>query len=153
MPGNYYNASKFLTAPGADALVFTARAIASRLGWVVEFGGGGEATTSTKMRTVASRASTVGITPVDLTEQKGNPLTVAATLFCSTSFGTDPVITAGDEGLWQSGWNAHGGIFRWLAAPDQGWGFFGTAASESEISWENRLASGGDATYWMMWGE
>lgn len=153
MPGNNYTANKTLTSPGADAHLYTNRAIASRMGWLAEFGLGGQATTSTAARYHVGRASTNGITPTNLTATKVNPFTAAATLFATGSWATPPVLPAGDEGLFKTGWNGHGGIIRWLAAPGQEFVFMGTATSESEIVHENVDASGPTFTAWCMWGE
>ena len=88
----------------------------NRMATVIEIGWGGEATTSTAMRTRFTGATTAGTAITGTVDvQKRSPATdptQAATLGVSS---TSPTYGAGSM-LPIMSWNAHGGIMRWIAA-------------------------------------
>ena len=91
----------------------------SRLLKVIEVGWGGEATTTTAMRTRLAQASTAGTAltgTVDIL--KGAPATDPAAAFTSGTSSTSPTYAAGNM-IPFSSWNAHGGVVRWLADPNE----------------------------------
>src|SRR5262245_39535029 len=91
----------------------------NRMAKVWEVGWGGEATTTTAMRTRFTLATTAGTSITGTVDvQKLSPATdptQAATLGTSS---TSPTYAAGSM-IPVMSWNAHGGVVRWLAAPGE----------------------------------
>jgi hypothetical protein len=79
---------------------------------------GGEATTSTVVRMALRRISTAGATWTDIAPAKLQPLSAAAVSQGYAIAGTDPVI-ASTSPMLALGFNAFGGVVRWVAAPGE----------------------------------
>lgn len=91
-------------------------AAAGEDGAVMEFAIGGEVTTSTAARVRLSRSSG-GTTPVAADVQQRHPNSAAPRIQAVDAWTAQPVLNAG--ALFGTGWNAHGGVIRWLAAPGE----------------------------------
>ena|SRR5687768_12980000 len=92
---------------------------ASRLLKIIEAAWGGEATTTTAMRTRLALASTAGTSitgTVDVVKQ--SPATDPTAAFTTGTSSTSPTYAAGSM-IPFSSWNSHGGIVRWLAGPGE----------------------------------
>lgn len=94
-------------------------AVSAGIGKLKEVHFGGEATTSTAMRTRVSRANgeaggQTGGNVANL-EGEGNPANVLD--FVTTYATTQPTLNAAD--LYAESWNDHGGVIRWLADPEE----------------------------------
>lgn len=95
-------------------------------GSVLEVSWGGEVTTSTAMRTRIARASTQGTTTTAGNVQKIHSRAPTNTIvFATSAWTTQPTLSAG--GLFETSWNAHGGVVRWLAAPGEEFIIIGSA--------------------------
>lgn len=123
---------------------------ASEIAWCKEANWGGEAVTTTAMRTRVARASgqagalTVG------NVAKGNPFGGTNVISFGTTFATtQPTLDAGD--LFAQSWNAHGGVVRQLLDPEEEWILIG-AATETLIVCRNALGTG-VSSYGVAWRE
>lgn len=119
---------------------------------VLEISFGGEATTSTAMRTRFTRSAS-GSTPVagDVQKVHPNAATNLVTFAKNTGGGdggwtTQPTLTAG--ALYVASWNAHGGVIRWLAAPGEEFILHGAA----HMSCRNAVGTA-TSTYGVIWEE
>ena len=121
---------------------------ASEFTEIVEAFWGGEVTTSTAMRTGIFRADEgvggVALVPTRFAEnQTASPRTEAV----GPTFSTDPAPE--NSALWQTSWNGHGGVIRWLAAPGEEIIMLGT----STVIIENQVGGNTASTYGMVFGE
>ena len=91
-------------------------AAAGEDGAVMEFSIGGEVTTSTAGRVRLSRSSG-GTVPVAADVQQRHPNSPGPRIQAVDSWTAQPTLDAG--ALFGTGWNAHGGVIRWLAAPGE----------------------------------
>jgi len=133
------------TATGTNHLAIVGAA--SEYGEIMEVNFGGESTTSVAQRTEVSRADEGTGAQTGLTEQAFSEQAPAATLAVGhTAATTDPA----PEGapLLEYGWNAHGGVIRWLAAPGEEIIMLGV----STVILENSLGVG-QASYGLVWSE
>jgi len=133
---------------GEDEWALTAAA--NEYGLIEEFHMGGEATTSTAMRTDVTRNGTNGATPTAGDVQKLHPFSQTNVIAFTKSWGTQPTVAAGN--LWSESWNAHGGVIRWLAAPGEEFVILDATAGENEISCEAGVGTG-VSTYGCIWRE
>lgn len=133
---------------GEDEWALTAAA--NEYGLIEEFSFGGEATTSTAMRTDVTRNSTNGITPTAGNVQNLHPFQVANVVAFSVGWSTQPIAAAGN--LFSTSWNAHGGVVRWLAAPGEEFVILDATAGENEISCEAGVGTG-TSSYGVIWRE
>lgn len=126
---------------------------ATQSGRILEVTFGGEGTASAAMRTRIAIEGTVGVgarTAGDV--QKRVRASSANAFFLSANNGgvthatTPPVLDAG--ALFGIGWNAHGGVVRWLAAPGEE---FEMVATEG-ISCRNDVGTT-VSTYGLVWEE
>lgn len=105
------------SAATTDLIVIEAGS--SRMLKILEVGWGGEATTTTAMRTRLALASTAGTSitgTVDVVKQI--PATDPANAFTTGVSSTSPTYAAGNM-IPFSSWNSHGGVVRWLANPGE----------------------------------
>lgn len=105
------------TASTTDLIVIEAGS--SRMLKILEVGWGGEATTTTALRTRLALASTAGTSitgTVDVVKQI--PATDPTNAFVTGTSSTSPTYAAGNL-IPFSSWNAHGGVVRWLANPGE----------------------------------
>ena len=134
---------------------WTVEGAQGEFGRIIEVSWGGEATTSTAMRTRVQRsASQAGAgTAGDITEL-GQPAGGAPLLaFFTTYATTQPTLDAG--ALFGTSWNAHGGVIRWLADPGEGFWIVGTAgtpAADQTISCRNDVGTA-TSSYACVWEE
>lgn len=138
--------------PSAGSANWVLEGTATASGRVVEFSWGGEMTTTTAMRTRVARDTTVGTgSRTAGNVQKVNQLSPSNGVFFSTIYATSqPGITAG--ALFGVGWNAHGGVVRWLAAPGEEFIIHYNGAAN--LSVECRDDSGtGTSSYSVLWDE
>lgn len=91
-------------------------AAATEDGAVIECIIGGEPVTSTAGRWRLARSAS-GATPVSGDVQKGHPNNPTNLINGVDAWTTDPTLDAG--ALVGSGWNLHGGVVRWQAAPGE----------------------------------
>jgi hypothetical protein len=127
-------------------------AASGELSEVLEVGWGGEATTTTAMRTRFTRATTAGTSPTTNTDnqQLDQQGTAATAKIDSVTTVTSPTYAAGSLFPEQS-WNGHGGVVRWLASPDQKITLVGAAAA-AHISIRNEVGSLTGSAGWI-WRE
>lgn len=109
-------------------------AAASEDGKVIEFGIGGEVTTSTAGRIRLSRSSG-GTVPVAADIQQRHPNSPVPLIQGVDSWTAEPSLDAG--ALFGTGWNLHGGVIRWLAAPGEEFEIIGA----EQISLRETLAA------------
>lgn len=125
---------------------------ASEEGKVAEFSWGGEATASTRMAFRVARPGTAGVTPTAGVAQKVHPFSPANLVSFVTAWATQPVLTAG-EGLFVQGWNAHGGIGRWVALEEaEKIVLTGAGAAVGELSCRQEQGTG-VSSYAVAWQE
>lgn len=110
-----YSAFEAKTNVVADDIL-SLDAAANEDGAVVECIAGGEVTTSTAGRWRLARSSS-GATPVSADVQQGHPNSSVNRIQGVDGWTTQPTLTAG--ALAGSGWNLHGGVVRWQAAPGE----------------------------------
>lgn len=91
-------------------------AAASEDGKIIEFGIGGEVTTSTAGRIRLARSSG-GTVPVSADVQQRHPNSPVALIQAADDWTAQPTLDAG--ALFGTSWNLHGGVIRWLAAPGE----------------------------------
>lgn len=91
-------------------------AAAGEDGAIVEAMIGGEVVTSTAGRVRLSRSSG-GTTPVSADVQQRHPNSVAPAIQAADGWSGQPTLDAG--ALMGTGWNLHGGVVRWQAAPGE----------------------------------
>lgn len=91
-------------------------AAATEDGKIIEFGIGGEVTTSTAGRVRLSRSSG-GTVPVAADVQQRHPSSPAPVIQAADDWTAQPTLDVG--ALFGTGWNLHGGVIRWLAAPGE----------------------------------
>lgn len=105
--------------PSAGVANWVLEGTSTAAGRILEVSWGGEATTTTAMRSRIARDSAVGTGARTAGNvQKVNQLSPANGIFFSTTYATtQPTISAG--ALFGVSWNAHGGVVRWLAAPGE----------------------------------
>ena len=98
---------------------WTLDAVDAGIGKVKEVYWGGEATTSTAMRTRISRANAEAgsQTNGNVSEFGGADQPANKVDFVTTYGTTQPTLASAD--LFAISWNAHGGVVRWLADPDE----------------------------------
>lgn len=107
--------------PTTGVANFVLESVAATAGCIEDFNGGGLATTTTAMQVRLARDSAVGTG----TRTAGNVQNVDRTsttadnamFFTTTYASTQPTVVSGS--LLIMPFNAHGGIFRWLAAPGE----------------------------------
>jgi hypothetical protein len=93
----------------------------------------GESTTSTVVRMRLARASTNSTGPTDVTPANLNPLSAAAVARGYVAVATTrPTITSNPPTL-ELGFNAFGGVVRWVAAPDEEVWITTTTAPNSDV--------------------
>lgn len=119
MSGWKYGATNPGVTPVVGAPTISLETAASEYAAIMEFSWGGEVTTSTAMRTLFTRAA----------EGVGSATAITAQLFAEGQSAASVASTQGDHAttvpaaatgsLWQTSWNAHGGVIRWLAAPGE----------------------------------
>lgn len=97
-----------------DALALDAAA--GEDGAIVEVMIGGEVVTSTAGRVRLSRSSG-GTVPVAADVQQRHPNSVVASIQAVDAWTAQPTLDAG--ALMGTGWNLHGGVVRWQAAPGE----------------------------------
>jgi hypothetical protein len=120
---------------------------AGKVARVVEVTATGELTTSTAMQTRWARAS--GQAGVATAHPN---FATNGFAFNTTYATTQPTLAAGD--LWVTSWNAHGGVVRWLGAPEEWWFFIGAATAGVAPTCSCRNAAGtGTSTYFVAWLE
>lgn len=111
---------------------------------------GGEATTSTAMHTRVARSSGQAGSTTTGNVEKIHPYSAANSVSFATTFATtQPTLEAGD--LFAVSWNCHGGVVRWLAAPDEEFILIG-AATELCVSCRNSVGTG-VSSYGVVWQE
>ena len=93
-------------------------AAASESAQIISIGWGGEAISSTAMRTRVGR-SVSGATPVAGNVQKHHPHTPSNLVTFVTGWTTQPTLDAGELLPGIGSWNAHGGLVKWLAGPNE----------------------------------
>lgn len=120
-------------------------AAAGEDGAVVEVIVGGEVVTSTAGRVRLSR-SAGGLTPVSGDVQQGHPNSSAPRIQAADGWSTQPTLDAG--ALMGTGWNLHGGVVRWQAAPGEEFEIVG--AEQLSL---RELLSTADLTGLMIWVE
>lgn len=115
-------------------------------GRVLEVSWGGEVTTSTLMNTRIARSSGQAGAETAGAVAKTHPNSATNLISFVTTFATtQPTLDSGS--LFQTSWNAHGGVVRWLAAPGEEFVLLpsagiscrngtGTALSSYHIIWE-----------------
>ena len=98
---------------------WTLDAVDAGIGKIKEFYWGGGATTSTAMHTRVSRASgeVGGQTTGNVSEYGGADQPANKVNFVTSYATTHPTLDAAD--IFSMSWNAHGGVVRWLADPDE----------------------------------
>lgn len=125
---------------------------AGESGVMEEFSWGGEATATTAMHTLIGRSAS-GTTPVAGDVQKvkensaGNTMVFIAG---PTGWATEPTLDAG--ALFETSWNAHGGVIRWLAPPGGGFYILGGTVGTDTISCRNTVGTA-VSTYGCFWEE
>jgi len=125
----------------------TLESVTDTFGLILEWGFGGEVTTSTIMRTGIHRAAEGVGARTDVVEGIYQEGASASSLFSTSAFNTtQPAVEAGP--LWQRSWNAHGGVIRWLAAPGQEPTLLGVATIVLENAVGTALSN-----YGFVWGE
>ena len=110
-----YSAFENKTNAIADDLL-ALDAAAGEDGAIVEVMVGGEVVTSTAGRVRLSRSSG-GTVPVSADVQNRHPNSVTANIQAVDSWTAQPTLDAG--ALMGTGWNLHGGVVRWQAAPGE----------------------------------
>lgn len=126
----------------------TLESVANTFGLILEWGFGGEVTTSSLMRTGVHRAVEGIGARTDVVEGIFQEGSATSALFLSSAFNTtQPAVEGGP--LWQRSWNAHGGVVRWLAAPGQEPTLLGVASIVLENTGQGVAAS----NYGFVWGE
>jgi hypothetical protein len=129
---------------------WTVRAGASKSCTLKEFTFSGEATTSTAMHTRVARSSGQTGSATAGNVEKLHPNSPANGCGFSTTFGTtQPTLESGD--LFSSSWNCHGGVVRWLAAPEERLTLIG-ATTELCVSCRNSVGTG-TSSYHVIWEE
>lgn len=146
----FYSGSVSSITPSTSDDNWTLRAGASKSGRLMEFTFSGEATTSTAMHTRVARSSgQTGSATAGVTE-KLHPNSPAAGLGFSTSFATtQPSLETGS--LFVASWNNHGGVVRWLSAPEERLVLIG-ASTELCVSCRNTVGTG-TSSYHVVWEE
>lgn len=133
----------------ANWVLETASGVEARLR---EVGWGGEVTTSTAMRTRVARDSALGTgtrTSGDI--QKGNQHSPTNSAFFSTTYATtQPTIVAGS--LFGTSWNAHGGVIRWLASPEEYFNVYDAAAANASLECRADVGTAA-SSYHVVWEE
>jgi hypothetical protein len=123
---------------------------ASKSGKIIEVSWGGEATTSTAMCTRVARGSGQTGNTTAITNAKKHPNSPSSGLVLGSTFATtQPTLDAGD--LFATSWNAHGGVIRWLAAPDEEFVIIG-ASTETVICNRNSVGTA-TSSYHTVWSE
>src|SRR5262245_24705645 len=133
---------------GVSGLTFAAttdliiiEAGSNKMATIIEVGWGGEATTSTAMRTRLTLASTAGTSITGTVDVQGrSPATdgtKAATLGTSS---TSPTYAVGSMIPIMS-WNAHGGIVRWQAMPGEEFILIQAVTGGKQASLRNEVGS------------
>ena len=134
------------TATGTPHIVL--ETAASEYAEVMEFNIGGEATTSTAQRTGCHRAAEgVGAATAITARAFDEGSSAAATAATQGDHATTPA-APDSPALVEYGWNAHGGVIRWLAAPGEEIIMLGV----STVILENSLGTG-QGSYGFVWGE
>jgi hypothetical protein len=148
-----YCGSRLGITPAAGVANWVLEAPSTAMGRIKQLSWGGEATTSTAMRTRVARDSAVGTgsrTAGDV--QKVNNLSPANAIFFSTTYATtQPTVVAG--GLFGTSWNAHGGQAFWAEdLPGKGPVLHHSGAANLSI--ECRQDTGtGTSSYVVLWEE
>jgi hypothetical protein len=126
---------------------------AGKVARVVEVTATGELTTSTAMQTRWARASGQAGAGTGGSVATAHPnFATNGFAFNTTYATTQPTLAAGD--LWVTSWNAHGGVVRWLGAPEEWWFFIGAATAGVATTCSCRNAAGtGTSTYFVAWLE
>jgi len=152
MPWDYTGSAEGITPSTSDDN-WTLDAVSAGVGEVTEVYWGGETTTSTAMRTRVARSSGEGTSPTALnvaklagTDTPTNQIDLVATY----TAGNQPTLASGS--LLAMGWNAHGGMFRWVAGPREGFFLISGITAEDLISCRN-AAGVGQSTYGVHWKE
>lgn len=156
MPWDYAGAAEGIT-PSAGTVAsgddnWTLDAASAGVGEITEVYWGGETTTSTAMRTRVARSDQQGTSPTALTVEKlsgVNTPTHQIDLVATYASGAQPTMVV--PSLIAMGWNAHGGMFRWVAGPREGF-FLITGESLDLISCRNAIGVG-QSTYGVHWKE
>lgn len=118
---------------------------------VMEIYMGGQAGASSVNAMTWARSSTLGITPTTLAVPNSqgpmSPFTAALAVVpvtyvaASTAPNRSPAVTVARLNL---SFNAFGGIVRWVAAPGEEWGLYGTAVNVSEtVLSQQNVGTGG----------
>ena len=148
MPWMYSTGVRSITASNTDDNI-ALDAVSAGIGKVKEIHWGGEATTSTAMHTRLSRANgeAGAQTNGNVAKIEGEGVPTNDIDSVTTYATTQPALNAAD--IYTESWNAHGGVIRWLADPEEEvWlitgqvldilscrNSVGTATSSYEIKW------------------
>lgn len=130
---NKYGGSVSNITPTVGSANFVLESIANKSGFIEDFNGGGLATTTTAMQVRLARDSAVGTGSrtagnVQCIDKQASSADNA--MFFSTAYATTaPTIIAG--ALLIVPFNAHGGVWRWLAAPGEEFYLSGAASIEA----------------------
>ena len=145
-----YAAARRSITPATTTDNWTLTAGASKSGRIVEFSWGGEQTTTTAVASRVARSDSQTGNTTSVTNAKLHPNSPASGMVVASSFATtQPTLNTGD--LFATSWNAHGGVVRWLAAPEERMVLIG-AATEINISQRNTVTSGVHS-YSVVWEE
>lgn len=146
-----YSGSVISITPSTTDDNWTLDAVSAGIGKLKEVTAGGQATTSTAMQTRVARANgeAGGQTAGNVANLEGQGVPSNDIDLVTTYATTQPTLAAGD--LVSEGWNAHGGIFRWLADPEEEIWLI-TGQTLDLISCRNS-AGVGTSTYTCKWTE
>ena len=132
---------------------WTLEAQTAEVGEVIELSWGGQATTSTAMSTRVARGSGQAGSLTTGNVAKFNPASQTNTLIFGTTYATTQcTLDAGD--LFSAAWNAHGGVVRWLAGPNEEIRLIGKATpdADSTLCCRNDVGTG-TSNYGTVWEE
>lgn len=114
-----YSGNTGAITPSTSDDNWTLDAVSAGIGKIKEFYWGGGATTSTAMHTRVARANgeAGSQTTGNVSEYGGADQPANKVDFVTTYGTTQPSLNAAD--IFSMSWNAHGGVVRWLADPDE----------------------------------
>tara|TARA_R110000824_G_scaffold11293_6_gene49358 strand:- start:5155 stop:5610 length:456 start_codon:yes stop_codon:yes gene_type:complete len=146
-----YSGNTGSITPATDADNWTLDAVSAGIGKVKEFYWGGEATTSTAMHTKVARSSGGSTLSVEVAGTEfGGQDQPANKLDFITDYGTEPTLNASGT-IFAISWNAHGGVVRWLADPDEEiW--LVTGQTLNQMSCRNSVGTA-TSSYGVIWQE
>ena len=118
MPWGYSGSVRSITPSTTDDN-YTLDAVSAGIGRLKEIHFGGEATTSTAMHTRVARANAEagGQNLGNVAKMEGQGVPSNDIDFNLTYDTTQPTLNAAD--IYTESWNCHGGVFRWLADPEE----------------------------------